>query len=190
MADSESHVHHSRPSSPSGQRQDVPQDHEIESDDSNSPPLTPGLLPSQTAPSLSTQATSPTPAENPLEEWIKSHACWRSNPSFIRTEETPEGANIFNNSYLASIQPLVGFIFGDKVFVQHLGLMSELHERKSCAICQELYRQITLYRLDSLNQGVYDESEISCNITRSLGLPLRFDLHVSNLAIHHPSILD
>jgi hypothetical protein len=156
---------HSHASSPCGSRQDVPQDRESEADENPPPPAT-ETLPPLTFPSLPPQSVSSTLPECPLEEWIKSHACWRSNVSFTRTEETPAGASSQSNSYLANIEPLVGIIFPEVTFIQNLGFQSELHARKSCVVCQKLYQHFKSHWISNTIQDVGDGSEVSCNIYR------------------------
>jgi hypothetical protein len=149
MSDVKDSLHLSRSSSPLGLRQDVPRD-----------PISPGLSP-----------TPPTPIPSPLlecpmKEWVQLHPCWHSNASFTRTEETVN-ADSWNNSYLASLVPIVGNVFDDMTFLQYLGLLSELHERQSCDLCQRVYQYIVTESIEKKykdNNTNVDENEISCSI--------------------------
>jgi hypothetical protein len=149
MSDSRESLHLSRSSSPLGLRQDVPRD-------PSSPKLS--LTPSTPIPS--------TLAECPMNEWIQLHPCWHSNASFTRTEETA-GASSWNNSYLASLMPIVGYVLDDMTFLQYLGLLSDLHERQNCDLCQTIYQRIVTECIEKMyeeNNTNVDENEISCSI--------------------------
>jgi hypothetical protein len=151
MSDFEDSLHLSRSSSPLGLRQDVPRD-----------PSSPGLSPTPPTPIPSTLT------ECPMKEWIQLHPCWLSNTSFTRTEETA-GASSWDNSYLASLVPIVGYVFEDMTFLQYLGLLSDLRERQSCDMCQKIYQYIVTESIEkkdkdnNTNVGE-NENEISCSI--------------------------
>jgi hypothetical protein len=152
MSNHEDSPHLSRPSSPPlGLRQNVPRNRTLP----GSSPIPPTPIP-------------PTLPECPMTEWIRLHPCWHSNASFTRTEETAN-ADSWDNTHLASLVPMAGYFLLDMTFVQHLGLLSDLHERKSCDLCQKIHQRITIdfarhwYKDYDTN---VDESEVSCNIVQ------------------------
>jgi hypothetical protein len=156
--------------SPLGLRQDVPRD-----------PSSPRLSPTPPTPIPSTLL------ECPMKEWIQLHPCWHSNTSFMRTEETT-GASSWNDSYLASLVPIVGYVFEDTTFLQYLGLLSDLHERQSCDLCQKIYQYIvTDERYKEKNTNV-DENEISCSIYTDR--EFRFRISVSKSSHFYTAIPD
>jgi hypothetical protein len=136
-------------SPPLGLRQNVPRDRSS----SGLSPTPPTQVP-------------PTLPECPMADWIRLHPCWHSNVSFTRTEETAD-ADSWNNSYLASLVPTTGDIFKRTTFVQHLGLLSGLHKRQNCDLCQKTYQCIMAESMEEEykeNNTTVDEREISCSI--------------------------
>jgi hypothetical protein len=140
---------YSRPSSPLDLQENSP--HHRSSPGSSPTPPTP---------------IPPTLPECPMTEWIRQHPCWQSNASFTRTEETAD-ADSWNNPYLASLVPTMGFIHDDMTFLQHLGFLSDLRERQSCNLCQKTYQYIMAESIGEEykeNNTTVDEREISCSI--------------------------
>jgi hypothetical protein len=163
------------PSSPIGSPQDISSNRENDADEGSAIPTfqkkyewdTPWFQDSSPRPLPRSTTPPPTLPECPLEEWIMSHPCWRSNAFFTRTEDATGSGRSY--SYLASLKPIMGFISKNELFGQHLGLLSDLRKRESCDVCQTIYQdfKIKIAKKNSSRMNMEDASAISCNIIRT-----------------------
>jgi hypothetical protein len=59
----------------------------------------------------------------------------------------------------------MGHISVHPAFIQYLGLLSDLHGRKECDVCQKIYRNIENDTDGSIKTDA-EESDISCTIMK------------------------